>query len=426
MTAAQVLAQRYGTATQMLCGPSESLLIADDSADPWRLGLDLLNEAEHGADSAATLVTDSESLAAAVEAAIAEQIRDLPELRAAAARAALSDLGGVILVDSMDAALDVANAYAAEHVQIATRDPEATLRGLRYAGEALLGQDTPIGASSYTIGIPATLPTGGYARLNGGVTARTFLTSISTARLTPEALAGLAEPTLALADHEGFPAHANAFRRRGLPGSPDASGGAGGPLGSQARDELLAEPAVAERGDRHDRVEVVEPDVVGLTPPAQRPEIGGPAADRRLGVAGHPAGLRAGALVEAVPPRPEVRVVEDAGSRTITERVGEVAARRVDDHGLDHPLDRVARGPDRRSRSGLDTSVTGSAPTVAGRTAMSAGSIGTDWSRAGRPRPAASRRRGRRRDGSAAGSRPRRVGAAVAVAGRGRRGERAS
>jgi histidinol dehydrogenase len=216
VTAAQVLAQRYGAATQMLCGPSESLLIADDSADPWRLAIDLLNEAEHGADSAATLVTDSAALAAAVEAAVAEQIVGLPEVRAAAARAVLVDLGGVILVDSMEAAVTFADTYAAEHVQIATRDPEATLAGLHYAGEALIGQDTPIGASSYSIGIPATLPTGGYARLNGGVTSRTFLTVTSTARLTPDALAGLAEPTLALADHEGFPAHANAFRLRGL------------------------------------------------------------------------------------------------------------------------------------------------------------------------------------------------------------------
>ncbi len=216
VTAAQVLAQRFGAATQMLCGPSESLLIADDSADPWRLAIDLLNEAEHGVDSAATLVTDSVELAAAVEAAVAEQIGRLPEVRAAAARSVLSDLGGVVLVDSMDAAVAFADGYAAEHVQIATRDPEATLARLHYAGEALLGQDTPIGASSYSIGIPATLPTGGYARLNGGVTARTFLTATSTARLSPEALAGLAEPTLALADHEGFPAHANAFRLRGL------------------------------------------------------------------------------------------------------------------------------------------------------------------------------------------------------------------
>ena len=200
----------------MLCGPSESLIVADGSADPWRLAIDLLNEAEHGTDSAATLVTDSEALAMAVDAAIAEQVVGLPAVRAAAARVALSDLGGVMLVDSMDEAVAFADAYAAEHVQIATVDPAATLAGLHYAGEALLGQDTPIGASSYTIGIPATLPTGGYARLNGGVTARTFLTSTSTARLSPDALAELAEPTLALADHEGFPAHANAFRLRGL------------------------------------------------------------------------------------------------------------------------------------------------------------------------------------------------------------------
>jgi histidinol dehydrogenase len=216
VTAAQVLAQRYGASTQMLCGPSESLIIADETADPWLLAIDLLNEAEHGVDSAATLVTPSESLAAAVEAAVAEQLPRLPEVRQAAARAVLSDLGGVLLVDTMAEALELASLYAAEHVQLATADPERSLESLRYAGEVLLGQDTPIGASSYTIGIPATLPTGGYAQLNGGVTARTFLTSTSIARLTPDALAGLAEPTLALADHEGFPAHAAAFRLRGL------------------------------------------------------------------------------------------------------------------------------------------------------------------------------------------------------------------
>ena len=216
VTAAQVLAQRYGVSTQMLCGPSESLIIADETADPWRLAIDLLNEAEHGIDSAATLITTSEALVAAVDTAVADQLPSLTAIRAATARTVLSDLGGAILVDTLAEALDVANAYAAEHVQIATADPERALASLRYAGEALLGQDTPIGASSYTIGIPATLPTGGYAQLNGGVTARTFLTSTSTARLSAEALAELAEPTLALADHEGFPAHANAFRLRGL------------------------------------------------------------------------------------------------------------------------------------------------------------------------------------------------------------------
>ena len=216
VTAAQVLAQRFGTATNMLCGPSESLLLADATADPWRLALDLVNEAEHGTDSAALVITDAPGLVASLEAAVAEQVAALPEPRRAYASAVLGDLGGVLLFDTMDGVIAFANDYAAEHVQVATADPEATRRRLRYAGEILLGQDTPIGASSYTIGIPATLPTGGYAQLNGGVTARTFQTTSSLATLTPDALAGLAGPTTALADHEGFPAHANAFRGRGL------------------------------------------------------------------------------------------------------------------------------------------------------------------------------------------------------------------
>ncbi len=216
VTAAQVLAQRHGTATNMLCGPSESLLLADAAADPRRLALDLVNEAEHGTDSAALVATDAPELAAALEAFVAEQVAALPEPRRTYATAVLGDLGGVLLFDTMTEAIAFANEYAAEHMQVATADPEITLRDLRYAGEMLLGQDTPIGASSYSIGIPATLPTGGFAKVNGGVTARTFQTTTSIARLSPEALALLAGPTTALADHEGFPAHANAFRGRGL------------------------------------------------------------------------------------------------------------------------------------------------------------------------------------------------------------------
>ena len=216
VTAAQVLAQRHGVATNMLCGPSESLLIADVTADPQRLALDLVNEAEHGPDSAALVATDSPALAESLEEAVAAAVAALPEPRRRYATAVLGDLGGVLLFDSMADAVAFANEYAAEHCQVATADPEETLRSLHYAGEVLLGQDTPIGASSYTIGIPATLPTGGYARLNGGVTARTFQTTSSIARLSREALAGLATATTALADHEGFPAHANAFRGRGL------------------------------------------------------------------------------------------------------------------------------------------------------------------------------------------------------------------
>ena len=216
VTAAQVLAQIHGVATNMLCGPSESLIIADDSIDPVRLAADLLNEAEHGADSAALLVTDSLAVAEAVDAEIIGQLARLPEPRASYARSALSVLGGAFLFDSMDDAIAFAGAYAPEHLQIATRDPEMTLAQLTYAGEVLLGQDSPVSAANFTIGVPATLPTGGFARINGGVTSRTFMTATSLAKLTAAGLASLAQATIALADHEGFPAHAAALRIRGL------------------------------------------------------------------------------------------------------------------------------------------------------------------------------------------------------------------
>jgi hypothetical protein len=117
----------------MLCGPSESLLIADATADPWRLALDLVNEAEHGTDSAALVVTDSVALASALEQAAAAAVASLPEPRRAYATAVLGNLGGVLLFDTMDDAVAFANEYAPEHCQIATADTEATLRSLRYA-----------------------------------------------------------------------------------------------------------------------------------------------------------------------------------------------------------------------------------------------------------------------------------------------------
>jgi histidinol dehydrogenase len=214
VTAAQVLAQIHGVGTNMLCGPSESLVLADDSADIVRLTADLLNEAEHGADSAALLVTDSPAVVEAVDAEMARQLAALPEPQASYARSALSVLGGAFLFDTMDEAIAFAGDYAPEHMQIATRDPEATLAKLTYAGEVLLGQHSPVSAANFVIGVPATLPTGGFARINGGITARTFMTTASVAKLTEDGLRSLARATLALADHEGFPAHANALRIR--------------------------------------------------------------------------------------------------------------------------------------------------------------------------------------------------------------------
>ncbi len=212
--AAQIACQQYGCHTQMLLGPSESLIIADDSADARLLAADLLNEAEHGPDSASVLVTDSEELVAATQIELAAQIATLPEPRRAYAHAALAENGGAILVSDLSEAALVTNWYAPEHMQIVARDEEAVLAMIDHAGEVLLGQMTPISLANYVIGVPAALPTGAFARVTGGVTAETFLKKISLAKAEAGALQRLSPAALALAEHEGFPAHAAALRAR--------------------------------------------------------------------------------------------------------------------------------------------------------------------------------------------------------------------
>lgn len=214
--AAQIECQRFGCHTQMLLGPSESLIIADDSADIRLLAADLLNEAEHGPDSSSLLVTDSEEVLTAVQDEVIRQLGELPEPRRSYAVAALGENGGCVLVFDLAEAADVANAYAPEHMQVVVRDEceDAMVGRLEHAGEILLGQQTPVSAANYVIGVPAALPTGTFARVTGGVTAETFLKKISIAKADADALAEMAPAVLALAAHEGFPAHAAAVRAR--------------------------------------------------------------------------------------------------------------------------------------------------------------------------------------------------------------------
>lgn len=218
VTIAQVEMQRHGVATMMLLGPTESLVIADDTADVLRLAADLLIEAEHGTDSAVVLVTPSVALVEAVDAELERQLADLPEARATAARASLGVNGGAVIVDDLDAAVDVANRYAAEHLQVAVAeaDTERVVDGIVNAGEILIGQHTPFSAANFVIGCPASLPTSGFAHVSSGITAQAFLKRTAVARADEQALADMAPAITALADHEGFPAHAAAIRRRGL------------------------------------------------------------------------------------------------------------------------------------------------------------------------------------------------------------------
>ena len=216
VTCAQVEMQRHGVATMMLLGPTESVVVADHTADPMRLAADLLIEAEHGTDSAVVLITTSAALADAVDQQLADQLADLPALRALAARASLGVNGGCLLVDDLAQAAQVANEYAPEHLQLVVDDSvgDQTLAMLTDAGEILVGQHTPFSAANFVIGCPASLPTSGFAHVSSGITAQTFLKRTAIARADERALRRMAASIVALADHEGFPAHGNAIRRR--------------------------------------------------------------------------------------------------------------------------------------------------------------------------------------------------------------------
>jgi histidinol dehydrogenase len=213
--------QRHGVSTMMLLGPTESVVVADTSADPTRLAADLLIEAEHGTDSSVVLVTTSNEVAEATDRELERRLAQLPEVRATAARASLGPNGGCVVTDDLDDAIVVANRYAPEHLQVAVADDvvDRVVDELVNAGEILVGQHTPFSAANFVIGCPASLPTSGFADVSSGITAATFLKRTAVARADARALARMAPSVVALADHEGFPAHAAALRDRSVEGS---------------------------------------------------------------------------------------------------------------------------------------------------------------------------------------------------------------
>ena len=216
VTIAQVEMQRHGLATMMLLGPTESLVVSDHTADPRLLAADLLIEAEHGTDSSVVLVTPSAELVDLVDEELELQLSDLPAVRAEAARASLGVNGGAVITDNMNDAVDVANLYAPEHLQLIVdpRHEEIVIDAIVNAGEILVGQDTPFSAGNFLIGCPASLPTSGFAHVSSGITAEAFLKRTAVAKANSAALRRMADSITALADHEGFPAHGNAIRHR--------------------------------------------------------------------------------------------------------------------------------------------------------------------------------------------------------------------
>ncbi len=195
-------------------GPSESIILADEHADPQIVALDLLIEAEHGPDSAALLVTHSEDLATRVADLLPPLIADLPEPRRTFCDTGLSSYGGIVITDSFDESVDFVNEYAPEHMELLVAEPFAVLPRIRNAGEILLGSHTPISAGNYCIGVNAILPTGGFAKSHSCTTIHSFLKRTSLAYCTREGFESLRSTAATLADYEGFPAHATAIKNR--------------------------------------------------------------------------------------------------------------------------------------------------------------------------------------------------------------------
>ena len=211
VTAAKQWASRLGVAIDMPAGPSELLVVADDSAVPEFIASDLLSQAEHGADSQVLLVTDTPEIQEAVESALASQIRELP--RQQIAQDALANSRGIVLANPESLA-DLVNAYAPEHLIIAHREEEYLLEHIQNAGSVFLGNYTPESAGDYASGTNHTLPTNGYARQYSGVNLSSYSKSITYQRIRPEGLQNIGPAVEIMARTEGLQAHANAVTLR--------------------------------------------------------------------------------------------------------------------------------------------------------------------------------------------------------------------
>jgi histidinol dehydrogenase len=190
----------------MIAGPSEVLVIADDTGNANWIAADLLAQAEHDANAQSILITDSETLATEVERAVEAQLATLP--RAEIARASWTDFGAVILVKNLDEAAKLADAIAAEHLEIMTSDPENLAARIRNAGAIFLGAHTPEAIGDYVGGSNHVLPTARSARFSSGLGVLDFMKRTSILKCGPDQLRALGPAAITLGKAEGLDAHA--------------------------------------------------------------------------------------------------------------------------------------------------------------------------------------------------------------------------
>lgn len=192
-------------------GPSESIVLADETADGRIAALDLIIESEHGSDSSAFLVTHSRDVIEAARAAIPEFWGHMGDERVGYSSAVLGgNRGGLVLAPDLDAAIEFVNDYAPEHLQIAAAEPFNYLGRIQHAGEILLGQKTPFTLGNFVLGPNAVLPTSGAAKTASPLSVFDFMKRTSIGYVTTAGYGELARHARVLATYEGFEGHANA------------------------------------------------------------------------------------------------------------------------------------------------------------------------------------------------------------------------
>ena len=213
---------KYVTAAKMLvygqvdidspAGPSEALILADDTGDPMLIAIDFLSQVEHDPDSAAVLVTTSEKLANQVCEIIGKEFESLDRKEIIAS--ALSKHSYVLVAKDMEQAITFTNKYASEHLQVLTKDPFITLNKIKHAGSIFLGPYAPVPVGDYASGTNHVLPTGQCARMFSGLSVDDFIKKPTFQYLSKDGLASLKDTVITLAEAEGLPIHARAIRAR--------------------------------------------------------------------------------------------------------------------------------------------------------------------------------------------------------------------
>jgi len=211
VTVAKQLATQFGVAIDMPAGPSELLVVADDSAVPSFVASDLLSQAEHGTDSQVILVSTSKKLIDAVEEEIQIQLEALPRKEIAEKAIANSKL---IFVENNQIALDLINEYGPEHFIVCTSSDDFYIDGIENAGSIFIGNYTPESAGDYASGTNHTLPTNGYAKNYSGVNLDSFTKSMTFQKISEKGIQNIGKAIEVMAEAEGLQAHKNAVTLR--------------------------------------------------------------------------------------------------------------------------------------------------------------------------------------------------------------------